>query len=278
MCSALCRLSLQETCQCLFPGNVRGGSVIPRLSPPCSVCRQLGCHSVQWDLIACCHFDQRHPVILRDAEHLGLWPSGFFFSLFFLSLKDVRQIDLWNWLLEHRLCLVFISAIPASGPFLRAAVINYPTGLLNWRCQSALVDKCSYRKCPQGGSTSSCSTGCTCAQSLRESGLPGLWITVGCAWANTQRLQSPYFFSLKLHSSPPGSCLPWVPLPAEVPRRLHTQEGDFSWGPQHRTAGYLVTFPCILWIQDILYPESGHHFWGSLGSLAPARENQTVQA
>ena len=99
-------------------------------------------------------------------------------------------------------------------------------------------------------------SGCPCTQSLRESPLPGLWIRVGCAWANTQGLQSPYFFSLKLHSSPPDSCLPWVPLPAEVPRRLHTQEGGFSWGPQHQRAGYLVPFPCILWIQDILYPES----------------------
>ena len=186
----------------------------------------------------------------------------FLFS-FFLSLKDVRKIDLWNWLLEHRLCLAFISAIPASGPFLRATVFNCPTGLLNWRCQSALADKCSHRKCPQGGSTYSRSTGCTCTQSLRESRLPGLWIRVECAWANTQELESPYFFPLKLHPSPSDSCLPWAPLPAEVPRTLHSQEGQ---GTPALETSILGDFT--------LYPESGHHSWGSLGSLAPARETR----
>ena len=35
------------------------------------------------------------PVIIQDAEHLVLWPFGFFpFFFFFLPLKGVRKTDL----------------------------------------------------------------------------------------------------------------------------------------------------------------------------------------
>ena len=56
-------------------------------------------------------------------------------------------------------------------------------------------------------------------------------------------LESHYFFPLKLCPSPPDSCLPGAPLPAEVPRRLHPQEGGFSWEPQWQGPGHLVTLP-----------------------------------
>ena len=79
------------------------------------------------------------PLIIQDAEHLVLWSLGLFFS-FFISLKGMRKIDLWNWFHESRLCLEFISNT-CHGTFPRAAVIHCPTGLLNWRCQSALAGK-----------------------------------------------------------------------------------------------------------------------------------------
>ena len=55
------------------------------------------------------------------------------------------------------------------------------------------------------------------------------------------------FLPLKLHLSPPESCAPGTPLPAEVPRRLHSQEGSFSWGPQPRGSGHSVTLPWSSW-------------------------------
>ena len=58
---------------------------------------------------------------------------------------------------------------------------------------------------------------------------------------------SHYFFPLQLHLSPPESCVPGTPLPAEVPRRLHSQEGSFSWGPRPRGSGSLVTLPWSSW-------------------------------
>ena len=84
-------------------------------------------------------------------------------------------------------------------------------------------------------------SGFTCNQSLRESRLPGLWIRVECAWANTQAILS-HFFHLKLHPSPLASCLPGAPRSAEVPRRLHSQEGVLSWGPKHQETGVWVIF------------------------------------
>ena len=82
--------------------------------------------------------------------------------------------------------------------------------------------------------------------SLWESWLPGLWIREECARANTQGLGS-HFFPLRLHPSPPDSSHSGALLPAEVPRRLHSQEGGFSWGPQHQETWRKVTFPRSLW-------------------------------
>ena len=66
------------------------------------------------------------PAAIRGAAHLLLWCSFalFFFFLVSFILKDVRKIYWGNWLFETLLCLEFISAIPALGDFLRAAVIN----------------------------------------------------------------------------------------------------------------------------------------------------------
>ena len=81
-------------------------------------------------------------------------------------------------------------------------------------------------------------------------------------------LESHYFFLLKLHPSLPGSCLPGAPLSAEVPRRLHSQEGGFNWGPSTR-AWILGDFTLALKPRG-----SGHHQWVALGILVSARENQ----
>ena len=62
-------------------------------------------------------------------------------------------------------------------------------------------------------------------------------------WANIQGLMSHCIFPLNTSSFPYWLILPAPPLPAEGPRRLHSQEGGFSWGPQPHGSGYLVTLP-----------------------------------
>ena len=59
-------------------------------------------------------------------------------------------------------------------------------------------------------------SGFTCNPSPRESGLPGLWMRVKCAWANFQELVSHYFLPLKLHPFPPDSSEPAARLPDEA--------------------------------------------------------------
>ena len=162
--------------------------------------------------------------------------------------------------------LEFISAKLAAGPFLRAVVSNSPPGLVNWSGDASQRQwsSCSYRKWPQGGSKSSYTTRVETTRVLGSSWLPGLWIRVESAWANTQGLKY-HYFSPKLYSSPPDSCPPGAPLPAEMPRRLHPQEGALSWGP---SAGPWIPgdFSLVLEARG-----SGHHRWGALGILVPAR-------
>ena len=57
------------------------------------------------------------PVIIRDAGHIVLWQFGFFFSL-----RVWGKFTFCHWLLESWLCLQFISAVSAAGPFLRVSV------------------------------------------------------------------------------------------------------------------------------------------------------------
>jgi len=56
-----------------------------------------------------------------------------------------------------------------------------------------------------------------------------------------------------------------------VPRRLHSQEGGFSWHPQHQDPGHLVTLLCILEARG-----SGHHRRGALGILVSARKKHST--
>ena len=91
------------------------------------------------------------------------------------------------------------------------------------------------------------------------------------AWVNTQGLVSQDSFPVRLHPSPRASGLPEAPLPAEVPRSLHSQEGVLNWGPQHHGAGVWVIF-CVPPSQRVR-PLG----FGFTRILAPARANQTVQ-
>ena len=83
----------------------------------------------------------------------------------------------------------------------------------------------------------------TYKHSLRERQLPGLWISVECAEQTPKGL---YLTLSSPEASPLPSCVPGTSLPAEVSRRLHSREGGFSWGPQPRGSGYLVTWPWSL--------------------------------
>ena len=52
-----------------------------------------------------------------------------FFSFF--SLKDVRTTTFVGWLPERWMCLEFISQVPATGHYLRVAVIYGTPALVN---------------------------------------------------------------------------------------------------------------------------------------------------
>ena len=53
---------------------------------------------------------------------------------FLLSFIKGCKFTCCHWLLEGLLFLEFTSAKLAVGPFLRAAISNGTTGLVNWRC------------------------------------------------------------------------------------------------------------------------------------------------
>ena len=100
----------------------------------------------------CCHFVIL-PVIIRNAVHLVLWAFGVL--LCFFPLRVWGKFTCCSWLLESQLCLEFISAILTPGPFLKAAVINRPPDLWITPTIKHCWSKCSYRKYPQGNSSSS---------------------------------------------------------------------------------------------------------------------------
>ena len=73
---------------------------------------------------------------------------------FLFSLKNLRKVTCRTWLLESVVFgIYFCNTRP--GPFLRAPVISSPIGLVNGGTSKHRCTSCSYRKCPQGGSTSS---------------------------------------------------------------------------------------------------------------------------
>ena len=133
--------------------------------------------------------------ILSCSEGLIL----FCFLFCFFSLKGVRTFYLWqlaSWQLAG-----LGQPIPAPWHFLRAAIINRTTTLVNWGACVCPWSSCTYRKCPQVSSTFACPTGTWGNQSLRASWLPGLWNRGECDWASRKGLETHYFFPLKPHTS-----------------------------------------------------------------------------
>ena len=121
---------------------------------------------------------------------------------------------------------------------------------------------CSYRNCPQGGSTHSCSA--VIPHATRALGKVVSWAP-NCAWANSQGFRFHCFFpqSSTLH---PDSSHPGALLPAEGPKRLHSQEGGFSWGCQHQGTWILGDFTwssrpegqaTIFWVHSGFWSQPG---------------------
>ena len=147
---------------------------------------------------------------------------------------DLLKVDcVWNLFLQN-----LLEGIPWGELVLTAPQVLWIAG-----ASKCWWPSCSYRKFPQGGSTSSCPA--LVPPASRASGKAEY---LGCdlEWNVLSKHPRPY---VSLHLPPDTSSFPyWLilpapPLPAEVPRRLHSQEGGFSWGPQPHGSGYLVTLP-----------------------------------
>ena len=106
-----------------------------------------------------------------------------------------------------------------------------------------LWPSCNYRKFPQGGSTSSCRLWFHLQPESWESRLPGWWIRVEGAWANTQGPESHYFFPLKLHPSPPDSSVPGERLPGGCLRGCPLRKEASAGDPSTRRPGTWWGYP-----------------------------------
>ena len=115
----------------------------------------------------------------------------------------------FTWLLESWLCLNLCLQYPIQNVFWGHLSLAAPRALWIRGAYKHQWLSCSYRKFPQGGSTSSCPTQVPPrTRALGKSRLPGLWIRGECSWANTQGLESHYVFLLKLYPSPPDLSQP----------------------------------------------------------------------
>ena len=136
------------------------------------------------------------PVIIRDVQHPVLWVFVFF------SFMVVRKIYKFSWFFESQLCLYFCLQYSSLDVSWRQLSLTAPEVCWIGGTGKRRGSSCSYRKCPQGGSTFPHPNHSSGNQSLRKSWLPRLWIKVQSAWANIQGLKSQYFFPLKLHPFP----------------------------------------------------------------------------
>ena len=70
---------------------------------------------------------------------------------------DVLRLTSWRCTLFW-IVFLFFSCLPAPGHCLRASVLYSSAGLVNFKGPKPRFSSCCYKKCPQGGSTSSCFT------------------------------------------------------------------------------------------------------------------------
>ena len=81
-----------------------------------------------------------------------------FFPFFIFLIKGCEEnLPVTIRVLEHQLCLKFMSPTPTVGSFLMAA-LTVPPALWIGDASKHQWSSCSYRKSPQGGSKSSCPT------------------------------------------------------------------------------------------------------------------------
>ena len=90
-CFALACGSPWGCCQCVFTGNMKGSHHLPALSS--MHCLQTVRMAILSDRIGflVVILIGTAPVIIQDAEHLVLWPFGFFPFFFFFFLKGYEE-------------------------------------------------------------------------------------------------------------------------------------------------------------------------------------------
>ena len=124
---------------------------------------------------------------------------------------------------------------------------------------------CSYRKCPQGGSTSLCPALVPLIPEPRFMGC-------GVEWNMPE--QTPKGWCLTTSSPEASTLLPILKLPGHCSLLwflgVHCQEAGFSWDSRSRRPGSGWLFPVVL------VREMGYCVLCVLGILFPARENQTT--
>ena len=223
-----------------FPLTISVGSITTQLSPAFIVCRLVRMAIlIGWIWFLVVILIHISPVIIRDAEHLVLWPFGFCFS-FFRGCEENWPLKLASWksvVFGIYFCNTCRRTFPEGSCHLqphRPFELEVPvsTGgqvvvLVNDHKVAALLHaQLWFHLQPEP----------------RERWLPGLWIRVECVWTNTRGLVSYYLWPLNLHSSPPDSSYPGALLPVELPRRLHSQEGGLNWGYQYHNTWRLGYF------------------------------------
>ena len=164
---------------------------------------------------------------------------GCHFLLQCVKVKSLSRVRLLAtpWTAAHQ-------APPSMGFARQEDWSGVPLPSLIARASQRWWASCSYGKCPQGGSTSSCSALVPPVTSaLRKVSF------LGCnlEWSVPEQAPKPFYLTtsspLKLLPSPLASCFTWAVFPAGVPRRLHSQ-GVLSWGPQHGETCDLGSFLC----------------------------------